>query len=168
MNSAIMDIKKQEVTEVAQKFQESVSCVVIDYRGLTVKEVTELRSKLRAEGAELKVIKNNISRRAAIDAGFEGLADVFAGPSAIIFSENDAVAPARVVYNFAKDHAKLELKGGYVERKVVNVEQINEVAKLPNRDGMLSMLLSVLQAPVRNFALVVKAISEKDAEVVTE
>ena len=170
MNSAIIDIKKQEVNEVTQRFQGSVSCVVVNYRGLTVKEVTELRSKLRAEGAELKVIKNNISRRAAADAGYDKLADVFTGPNAIVFSEDDAVAPARIIYNFAKEHAKLELKGGFVERKIVSVEQINEVAKLPNRDGMLSMLLSVLQAPVRNFALVVKAIGEKDteAEEVTE
>jgi large subunit ribosomal protein L10 len=168
MSSAIIEVKKQEVNEATKRFQDSVSCVVVDYRGLTVKEVTELRNKLRAEGAELKVLKNNISRRAATEAGYEKLADVFTGPSAVVFSENDAVAPARIVYEFAKTHEKLELKGGYVERKLVNVEQLAEVAKLPNREGMLSMLLSVLQAPVRNFAYAVKAISEKDAEVVTE
>lgn len=167
MNSAIIEVKKQQVEEVTEKFRKSVSAVVIDYRGLTVKQVTELRNKLRAEGAEMKVIKNNISRRAAIEAGYEALADVFTGPSAVVFSETDAVAPARVVYEFAKNNELLQLKGGYVERKVVNVDQLNEVAKLPNRDGMLSMLLSVLQAPIRNFAYVVKAIGEKDA-VVTE
>jgi large subunit ribosomal protein L10 len=121
-----------------------------------------LRKSLRAEGADLKVVKNNISRRAAEEAGYAGLVNVFDGPNAIIFSESDAVAPARIAYNFAKKNEKLELKGGYVERKVVSVEQIAEVATLPNRDGMLSMLLSVLQAPVRNFAVVVKAISEKE------
>lgn len=164
MSSAIIEFKKQQVSEVTERFQNSVSCVVVDYRGLSVKEVTELRAKLRAEGAELKVIKNNISRRAAVEAGFGELEEVFTGPSAIVFSETDAVAPARIVYNFAKDHQKLELKGGFVERKIVDVDKLSEVAKLPNRDGMLSMLLSVLQAPVRNFAYVVKAIGEKDAE----
>lgn len=165
MNSANVEVKKQEVAEVAQRFQESVSAVVVDYRGLTVLEATELRKKLRAEGMELKVIKNNILRRAASEAGYEDLVQVFSGPSAIAFSKDDAVAPARIVYEFAKNHEKLELKGGYVENKVVAVDKLAEVAKLPNREGMLSMLLSVLQAPLRNFAYAVKAIGEKSAEV---
>lgn len=164
MSSASIELKKQEVNELIKEFEESVTCVVVDYRGLTVHEATELRSKLRAEGAELKVIKNNISRRAAKAAGFEGLTDVFTGPSALVFSKEDAVAPARIVYDFAKKHENLELKGGYVERKIVGIDQLAEVAKLPNREGMLSMLLSVLQAPLRNFAYAIKAIGEKEAE----
>lgn len=167
MSSAI-EIKKQEVTEVTKRFQDSISCVVVDYRGLTVKQVTELRKQLRAEGAELKVIKNNISRRAAEEAGYKGLADVFEGPSAVVFSGTDAVAPARIIYDFAKKNEKLEFKGGFVERKEVSIEQLQEVAQLPNRDGMLSMLLSVLQAPVRNLAYAIKQISEKDNAEVTE
>lgn len=164
MSTAAIERKKQQVDEVAQQFANSVSAVVVDYRGLTVQESTELRKSLRNEGVELKVIKNNILRRAAEKAGFEGLADVFTGPSAVAFSENDAVAPARVLYNFAKEHSELELKGGFIERKVVDIDTLSEVAKLPNRDGMLSMLLSVLQAPIRNFAYAVKQIGEKNAE----
>lgn len=162
MSTKAIQFKKQQVDELTERFKESVSCVVVDYRGLTVAEATELRSKLRAEGAELKVIKNNISRRAATEAGYENLTDVFVGPSALVFSSEDAVAPARIVYEFAKDHPNLELKGGFVERKVISVEELSEVAKLPNRDGMLSMLLSVLQAPIRNFAYAVKAVGEKE------
>lgn len=165
MSSASIELKKQEVIELTKQFEESISCVIVDYLGLTVHEATELRSQLRAEGAELRVIKNNISRRAAKAAGYEGLDKVLTGPSALVFSKEDAVAPARIVYDFAKKHENLELKGGFVERKVVDVDQLAEVAKLPNRDGMLSMLLSVLQAPLRNFAYAVKAIGEKEAEV---
>jgi large subunit ribosomal protein L10 len=168
MSSAIIQIKQQEVQEITKKFEKSISCVVVDYRGLTVKQVTELRKQLRAEGAEFHVIKNNISRRAAIEAGYNGLDHVFEGPSAVVFSETDAVAPARIVYEFAKKNTKLELKGGFVERKVVGVEQLQEVAQLPNRDGMLSMLLSVLQAPVRNFAYAVKSIAEKESGTTNE
>lgn len=168
MNSAVIQAKTQEVNEISQKFKDSVSCVVVDYRGLTVKEVTDLRKQLHTEGIELKVIKNNISSRAAKDAGFDKLSDVFAGPSAIAFSKTDAVAPARIVYDFAKKCERLQLKGGYIERKVVSVDQLAEVAKLPNRDGMLSMLLSVLQAPIRNFAYAVKSIAEKEANPTNE
>ena len=162
MNSAILDNKKQEVNLVAEKFQNSVSCVIVDPRGLTVQESTELRKQLRAEGVEFKVIKNNISARAASKAGYEELSKLFVGPSAIAFSENDAVAPARIIYEFGSKSKKLELKGGFIEKKVVSREQLAEVAKLPNRDGMLSMLLSVLQAPMRNLAYAIKQIAEKD------
>ncbi|ERJ12398.1 50S ribosomal protein L10 [Haloplasma contractile] len=168
MSSAVIESKIKLVDQVTEKFENSLSCVVVDYRGLTVEEVTELRKKLREEGIEFKVIKNNISRRAANQAGFEGLSDLFTGPNAIAFSENDAVAPARILHDFAKDHEELELKGGFIEKNIASIEQIKEVAALPNRDGMLSMLLSVLQAPIRNFAYAVKAISEKDGEEVEE
>lgn len=164
MNSAILEAKKQHVQEVAERIKNSVSCVVVNPRGLTVQEATELRKQLRAEGVEMKVIKNNISARAASDAGYEQLSELFVGPSAIAFSEEDAVAPARILYEFSTKHNKLELKGGFIENRVVSLEQLAEVAKLPNRDGMLSMLLSVLQAPLRNFAYAVKQIAEKDNE----
>ncbi len=163
MNVAILEQKKQQVQEVAEKLKNSVSCVVIDPRGLTVHESTELRKQLHAEGIELKVIKNNISARAAKEAGYEELSDLFVGPSAIAFSPNDAVAPARIVFEFMKKHEKLQVKGGFIEKKVVSFDKLAEVAKLPNRDGMLSMLLSVLQAPLRNLAYAIKQIAEKDS-----
>jgi len=163
MNTAAIERKKQQVEEYAEKFANAVSAVVVDYRGLSVQETTELRRALRAEGVEFKVVKNNILRRAAEKAGYNSLVDIFSGPTAIAFSNDDAVAPARILHNFAKDHEELELKGGFIERKVVDLETLSEVAKLPNREGMLSMLLSVLQAPIRNFAYAVKQISEKNA-----
>ncbi len=167
MNTAILEAKKQHVKEVTEKFNKSVSCIVVDPRGLSVKESTELRKQLRAEGVELKVIKNNISARAISDAGYGELSELFTGPSAIAFSEGDAVAPARIMYDFSLKFPNLQLKGGFVEKRIVSLEQLAEVAKLPNKEGMLSMLLSVLQAPLRNFAYAVKQIAEKDNETET-
>ena len=161
MSATAIEIKSQLVAEYAEQFKESASLVVVDYRGLTVSEVTELRKQLRAEGVEFKVLKNNISRRAVTEAGFEGLTEAFVGPTAVAYSKEDVVAPARVLYNFAKDHQALELKAGLIEGTVASLEQVTELAKLPNREGLLSMLLSVLQAPMRNMACVVKAVSEQ-------
>jgi large subunit ribosomal protein L10 len=162
MNSAILENKKQEVNNVAEKFEKSLSCVIVDPRGLTVQEATDLRKQLRAEGVEFKVIKNNISARAASKAGYSELSELFAGPSAVAFSENDAVAPARIIFEFGSKYKKLGLKGGFIEKRIVSTEQLAEVAKLPNKDGMLSMLLSVLQAPMRNLAYALKQVAEKD------
>lgn len=164
MSEAIIAKKAEIVEEVVAKFEASASVVFVDYRGLTVEEVTNLRKQLRDAGVEMKVIKNSILSRAADKVGYEGLADVFTGPTAVAFSNEDVVAPAKIMVEFAKDAKALEVKGGIVEGKVNTVEQINELATLPNREGLLSMLLSVLQAPVRNVAYAVKAVAEKDEE----
>lgn len=156
--------KKQELVAIATgKLQESASVVVVDYLGLTVAEVTELRKQLREAGVEMQVLKNSVISRAAIAAGLEGMDAIFKGPTAVAFSSEDVVAPAKIIAEFAKTAPKLEIKGGVIEGKVSTKEEIEALAKLPNREGMLSMLLSVLQAPMRNFALAVKAVSEKDA-----
>ena len=163
MQDAVLESKKAVVSEIQEKMTASQSTVVVEYRGLTVAEVTELRRSLRAEGIEFKVYKNSMSQRAAEAAGFNALTEQLTGPNAIAFSD-DAVAPSRVLAKFAKKHDKLVLKGAIVEGKVVGVDTIKELSSLPNRDGMLSMLLSCLQAPVRSFACAVKAVADKDGE----
>lgn len=164
MTKAVITKKAQLVDEVAEKLTASVSTVVVDYRGLTVDEVTALRKQLRDAGVEMRVIKNSILRRAAEKANLEGLEEVFAGPTAVAFSNEDVVAPAKIMADFAKEAKALEIKGGIIEGGVVSVEEINALAKLPNREGLLSMLLSVLQAPVRNVAYAVKAVAEAKEE----
>ena len=163
MKDAVLESKKAVVSEIQEKMTGSQSTVVVEYRGLTVAEVTELRRSLRAEGIEFKVYKNSMSQRAAEAAGFNELTEQLTGPNAIAFSD-DAVAPSRVLAKFAKKHDKLVLKGAIVEGKVVGVDTIKELSSLPNREGMLSMLLSCLQAPVRSFACAVKAVADKDGE----
>lgn len=157
--------KKAELVEVyAEKMKAAASIVVVDARGLTVEQDTVLRRNLRGADVEYKVVKNSILRRAAEAAGLEGLADVFVGPTAIAFSNEDVIAPAKTLHDFAKTADALEIKGGVIEGAVASKEEIVALATLPNREGLLSMLLSVLQAPVRNVALAVKAVAEsKDA-----
>ena len=160
----LIKAKQAEVDVLADKFANAASFVVVDYRGLNVSEDTELRKQLREAGVEMHVVKNTILRRAADKADIEGLEDVFVGPTAIAFSEEEVVAPAKIIVEFSEDAPVLEVKGGYMEGKVVSVETIKEVAKLPDREGLLSMLLSVLQAPIRNTALVFKAVAEQKEE----
>ena len=148
MNQTIIDGKKAVVAEIAEKMRESQSAVVVEYRGLTVKEVTELRRELRAEEVEFKVYKNSLAQRAAEEVGYAELTETLTGPNAIAFGK-DAVAPARVLAKFAKKHDKLV---------------ITALSKLPNREGMISMLLGCLQSPVRSFACAVKAVADQKGE----
>ncbi|HGK5953931.1 TPA: 50S ribosomal protein L10 [Streptococcus agalactiae] len=165
MSEAIIAKKAEQVELIAEKMKAAASIVVVDSRGLTVEQDTNLRRSLRESDVEFKVIKNSILIRAAEKAGLEDLKELFVGPSAVAFSNEDVIAPAKVISDFAKDAESLEIKGGSVDGKFTSVEEINALAKLPNKEGMLSMLLSVLQAPVRNVAYAVKAVAEKDEEV---
>jgi len=161
-NAKIIATKQQEVEEIATKLRESASSVVTDYRGLNVAQVTELRKSLREAGVEFQVLKNSLVSRAAASAELSDLDAVLTGPTAVAFSKNDAVTAAKILNDFAKKNDALELKGGIVEGRFVDSEQVKALANLPSREGLLSMLLSVLQAPVRNFALAVKAVAEKN------
>ncbi|MCH7323563.1 50S ribosomal protein L10 [Solibacillus sp. MA9] len=162
--SKAIETKKVQVGEIADKFKAAASVVVVDYRGLTVGQVTELRKQLREAGVEFKVYKNTLTRRAAEAAGLEGINEFLTGPNAIAFSNEDVVAPAKIINEFAKKNEALEIKAGIIEGTVASVEDVKALAELPSREGLLSMLLSVLQAPVRNFALATKAVAEQKEE----
>jgi large subunit ribosomal protein L10 len=160
-NAKILAEKELAVAEVTEKFKASASTIIADYRGLNVAQVTQLRKSLREAGIEFVVLKNSLARRASANAELSALDEYLTGPTAIAFSKDDLVAPAKILTDFAKKNDKLSVKGGVVEGRVVGYDQIKALAELPSRDGLLSMLLSVLQAPVRNFALAVKAVAEK-------
>jgi large subunit ribosomal protein L10 len=162
--SSIIELKQQIVSEISDKLKNSVSTVVVDYRGLSVAEVTELRKQLREAGVEFKVYKNSMTRRAAEANGLADLNAALTGPNAIAFSTEDVVAPAKILNDFAKKHEALELKAGVIEGNVATAEEVKALADLPSREGLLSMLLSVLQAPIRNLALVTKAVAEQKEE----
>ena len=136
MNQAVLNAKQEMVSEISSKIKESQSTVVVEYRGLSVAEVTELRRALRAEDVDFKVYKNTMAQRAVDELGFAELKESLKGPNALV------------------------LKSGIVEGKEVDLDTLKELANLPNRDGMLSMLLSCLQSPVRSFACVVKAVAD--------
>ncbi|WEV45820.1 50S ribosomal protein L10 [Streptococcaceae bacterium ESL0687] len=158
--------KKAELVEVyAQKFADATSVVVADSRGLTVEQDTVLRKELREAGVEFKVVKNSILRRAAEKAGLNELAESFVGPSAVAFSNEDAIAPAKILSEFAKTADALEIKAGVIDGQFSSKEEIAAIASLPGREGLLSMLLSVLQAPVRNVAYAINAVAESKEDV---
>lgn len=159
MNQNVLAAKQNIVSEIENKIKECDSTVVVEYRGLSVAEVTELRRELRAENVEMKVYKNTLAQIAADNCGFDELKESLTGPNAMAFSQ-DATAPSRVLSKFAKKHKALVLKSGIVEGKVVGVDTLNELAALPNHDGMISMLLGCIQSPIISFACAVKAVAE--------
>lgn len=162
-NAKVLAEKQQLVSEISEKLRNSVCTVVTDYRGLSVSQVTELRKQLREAGVEYHVIKNTLTRRATAETELTELDEHLTGPSAIAFSA-DVIAPARIISDFAKKNENLKVKAGVVEGRVVDAAQIKALADLPSREGLLSMLLSVLQAPMRNFALAVKAVADQKEE----
>jgi large subunit ribosomal protein L10 len=160
-NAKILAEKQLIVAEVSEKLKSNSCTIVTDYRGLNVAQVTQLRKSLREAGIEFTVLKNTVARRATASAELSELDEYLTGPTAIAFSKDDVVSPAKILTEFAKKNDKLNVKGGVVEGRVVGYDQIKALADLPSKEGLLSMLLSVLQAPVRNFALAVKAVAEK-------
>ncbi|ARK28502.1 50S ribosomal protein L10 [Halalkalibacter krulwichiae] len=161
---SVLEQKKQVVSDIAAKLRDSKATVVVDYRGLNVSEVTELRKQLREAGVEFKVYKNTLTRRATAEAELTELNEQLVGPTAIAFSAEDVIAPAKVLNEFAKKHEALEIKAGVIEGQVASVAEVKALAELPSREGLLSMLANVLQAPVRQFALVTKAVAEQKEE----
>lgn len=159
MNKDILAQKEADVKALTEKMENASSVVMVEYRGLTVKELTELRRALRAEDVDFKVYKNTTARRAAENLGYDKFAETLKGPNALAFGK-DPVAPARVLAKFAKGHEKLILKTGIVDGEVVTEETITTLSALPNKEGMLAKFASVLNAPVIKFAMTVKALAE--------
>ena len=159
---AVTESKKAIVAQMKETLSEAKGAVLIGYSGLTVAQATDLRRKMLAEGVEYKVIKNTLTRIAANELNLEGFSEHLEGPTALATSKEDAVAPARVIEQFIKDTEQevVTVKAGIVEGEVMDAAGVKAIASLPNREGMLSMLLSVLQAPVRNVAYAVKAVAD--------
>ena len=160
MNKEVLEAKQSVVKEIIEKAQGSQTIVVAEYRGLSVAQLQELRRALRKEEAELCVYKNSLVERAGEELGYKDWNEILSGPNAIIFSKEISNG-AKVVAKYAKRFGDtLKIKGGVVEGKFVDAAGIKEVAKLPGREGLLSMFLSCLQAPVRQFACTVKAVAD--------
>ncbi|WKN28376.1 50S ribosomal protein L10 [Apilactobacillus kunkeei] len=157
----VIDAKAKRVEAVTEQFNNATTAIVVNYRGLNVAEVTDLRKQLRDAGVSFSVIKNNIAVRASKEAGYEELGDLFKGPTAVAFSEEDPIAPAKVLKHFADNTEAVEIKGGILENKIATLQEIDEFAALPSRDESISILASMLQSPVRKFAIAVKAVAEK-------
>lgn len=161
MRKAI-EIKSEVVSEIVEKLQKSSAAVVVDYKGLTVEEVTELRKQMREAGVDYKVYKNTLVRRAAKEVGIEQFNDeLLVGTNAIAFGYDDPVAPARILKGFMDSHPKMKLKMGVVEGIFYDESKIVEMANIPSREVLIAKLLGSLKAPVSNFAYLIDAIAKK-------
>ena len=161
---AKVELKKPVVEEISAKIKNAQAVVLVDHRGLTVAQDTELRKKLRQEGVTYKIYKNTMMNFAFKGTDYEQLGDLLNGPSAMAVSETDPAAPARVLYEFAKTAKALEIKGGVIEGKFYDAAAMTDIATIPSRDVLLSRLLGSMQSPITNFARVIKQIAEKDGE----
>ncbi len=161
-NAKIIEQKKAVVKEIKDKFDNAKSVVLFDARGLNVSEVNELRRKLRESGSDYKVYKNTLTKRAVDETDYD-LANYLAGPTAISFS-SDELAPVKIISEFAKNHEALELKAGIVEGKVANIEELKEYAKIPSREGLLTMLAGGMIATVRDLSICLDLYSKEKEE----
>lgn len=172
MKEQTLQAKSQNVEEIKEKISKAQSVVLVDYRGLTVEQLTELRSNYRKAGVEYKVYKNTMMRFAFKDAGLEDFNEFLKGPSAVAFGYDDPVQAAKITAEFAKTNTKLEIKAGIVDGKVINLEGVKNLANLPPREVLIAQVLggfnapiqgftNVLQGTIRSLAIVLNAISEK-------
>ncbi len=165
---AKVELKQPIVQEISDTIKDAQSVVVVDYRGLTVAEDTQLRRQLREAGITYKVYKNTLVKRAVEGTEFENLTDVLEGPSAFAVSTDDATAPARIIAQFAKKAPKLEIKAGVVEGTYYDADGMKVIADIPNRETLLSRLLGSMQSPITNFARVLNQIAEKGGAAAEE
>lgn len=150
-NKKILDAKQEVINEIMNHAKEAASFVVFEYQGLTVDETNELRRKLRESGTLLKVYKNTLTKR-ALNSLDINLDEELVGPKAIAFG-TDAIAPVKVLSDFAKDHPTMQLKIGYIDGSVAKEVELKKYAAIPSRDGLLTMFASGLLEPLKNFAI---------------
>ena len=163
---AKVELKQPIVQEISENIKDAQSVVVVDYRGLTVAEDTQLRKALREAGVSYKVYKNTLVNRAIAGTEFESLKESLEGPSAFAISKDDATAPARILAKFAKTAPALEIKAGVVEGNFFDAEGMKAIAAVPSREELLSKLLGSLQSPITNLARVLNQIAENGGEAV--
>ena len=161
MNKEVLASKQAVVKEITEKAKAAKSITIAEYRGLTVAQIQTLRRALREEKTEMCVYKNSLVERAVKELGYEGLDEYLSGPNALFFSEDYSNGP-KVLAKYARKFGEsLTIKGGYVEGRALDKAGVIEISKLPGREGLISMFLSCLQAPIRQFAATVKAVAEK-------
>ena len=160
----ILNQKKEEVTKLAEEMKNAKLILLTDYRGINVTDVTELRTSLRNTNATYRVIKNNIIRRALQEAGIEGLEDKLVGPTAVIMSNEDYLEPSKAIYTFSKDNDYYKIKGGVIENKVMEAEEIITLAKLPSREVLLSMLAGALLGNISKIAVALNEVKKQKEE----
>lgn len=164
MREVVLQEKQTVVQEIKENIESSTSMVLVDYRGLNVEELTDLRNKFRNENVVYKVYKNTMMNFAFKELGFNDITELLEGPNAVAFSKEDPIAAARIANDFAKEHENLEIKAGYLEGKFLDLEGIKNIASIPSREVLLTKLLGSIKSPVSNFVYLVDALAKKNGE----
>ena len=160
-SASVLEQKKQIVADVAERISNSCAGVIVDYKGSSVADDTALRRELREAGVEYTVVKNTLIKLAIKGTSLEAMSDVLDGTSAIATCNDDYVAAARILNKYAEDHENFSLKTGYIDGEVISMEKLMELATLPSRETLLSMVANVFSAPIAGFARAVQAIADK-------
>lgn len=163
-NAKVLAQKQSDIAELKEKFEKSKLVILTDYRGINVEDITKIRADLRKANCEYKVAKNTTLKFAAKEANLEGITDLLEGPTAITFSYEDYVEPAKVLYDYAKNSEFYKIKGGIMDGKVISVDEVLKLAKLPSREMLLTQLATVLLANIRNVAVVLDQVRQKQEE----
>ena len=163
-NEKVLETKKAQVAEIVEALNGATTGVLMDYRGLTVEEDTKLRNDLRAAGVKYFVVKNTLLRLAANQVGLEELDSILHGPTALALSE-DPVAPAKILFEFAKNNEKVEIKSGFMDGKVLSEDELTRLAKTPSKDALIAKIMGSLNAPVSNLARLLATIAEGGVEI---
>ena len=158
-----LELKKAAVAEIKEKLANAQSVVLVDYRGLNVAEVTELRKQFRAAGVEYAVLKNTLVSIAAKEAGIEGLDSILEGPTALAFGMTDAVAPAKIIAEFAKKNDKLKVKAGILDGAILDVKGVEKLSAIPSREVLIAKIMGSMMSAVSKFVYVVEAIRTQKA-----
>lgn len=159
----ILEKKKDKVQVLAEKFKKAKMVVLTEYRGISVEDDTKLRATIRNNGDEYSVVKNSIIAHAAKEAGIEGL-DNLEGPTAVVIGYEDYVTPAKAVNDYAKDNEFYTIKAGVMDGKMIEVSEVKKLANLPSKDTLYAMLASALLGNIRNFAVVIDQLRQKQEE----
>lgn len=161
----VLEAKKAKVEQLTEMVKNAVSCVIVDYKGITVEEDTKLRRELREANVHYSVEKNTMLRFALKNAGIEGLDDVLEGTTAIAVSNDDQTAPARILGKFASDtEGKFNLKAGMVEGQVYDEKGVIALSKIPSKDVLLAQLVGSLQGPIQGLAAILKAVADSKTD----
>lgn len=161
----VLEAKKAQVAEVIDVLKEAQTGVLVDYRGLTVEEDTDLRTKLRQANVKYFVMKNTLLLRAAKEVGLEALEEALHGPTAIAVSSEDAVAPAKVLSDFAKENEKLEIKSGFMDGAIMSLDEIKKLAATPNMDTLIAKMMGSLNSPISSLARLLATIADGGVEI---
>ena len=167
-SAKVLEAKKQQVAALKEKLDGAVAGVVVDYKGITVADDTALRKELREAGVHYAVVKNTLLRLAIAGTELEGLGEVLEGTTAIAISAEDHVAAARILGKFAESHENFTIKSGFLDGKVIDLDTITSLSKLPSREILLATVCNAFNAPIAAFARALQAVVDKNGEAAAE